>query len=90
MKEMKTSELQDLVDAPNERLDVEYKAWLDLGDRAVQADLAKHVSTLASYGSGYIVFGIADDMTSAGEGPPDDWEELVIAGNRRGGAGPKG
>ena len=25
-----------------------------------------------------------------GDGPPGDWEELVIAGDRRGSAGPKG
>lgn len=77
---METSGLQDLVDAPNERLDVEYKAWLDLGDRAVQADLAKHLCALANNGSGYFVFGIADDMTSAGEPPeqagPYDRESL--------------
>ena len=32
-------ELQDLVDAPRERLDVEHKAWLNLKDREVQAGL---------------------------------------------------
>ena len=68
---METPELQDLVDAPNEQLDTEYKAWLDLSDRAVQAELAKHLCALANHGSGYVVFGIADDMTSAGE-PPDE------------------
>ena len=66
---MTNPELQDLVDAPRESLDVEYKAWLDLADRAVRADLAKHLCALANNGSGYVVFGIADDMTSAGEPP---------------------
>ena len=60
-------QLQDLVDAPRERLDVEYKSWLPLKDRAVQAELAKDLCALANYGSGYLVFGIANDMTSAGE-----------------------
>lgn len=66
---MENPELKDLVDAPRERLDAEYKAWLDLDDKAVQAKLAKHLCALANHGSGYVVFGIADDMTSAGEPP---------------------
>ena len=69
MTRMENPELQDLVDAPRERLDVEYKAWLDLDDKAMQAKLAKHLCALANHGSGYVVFGIADDMTSAGEPP---------------------
>ena len=64
---MENPELQDLVDAPRERLDAEYKAWLDLKDRVVQAELAKDLCALANHGSGYVVFGISDDMTSAGE-----------------------
>ena len=43
-------QLQDLVDAPMERLDVEYKAWLDLDDREVQADLARHLCAIANHG----------------------------------------
>ena len=66
---MENPELQDLVDAPRERLDAEYKAWLDLDDKAVRAELAKHLCALANHGCGYVVFGIADDMTSAGEPP---------------------
>jgi len=69
MTRMENPELQDLVDAPRERLDTEYKAWLDLDDKAMQAKLAKHLWALANHGSGYVVFGIADDMTSAGEPP---------------------
>lgn len=55
MTGMETSEPQDIVDASNERLDVEYKAWLDLGDRAVQADLARRLRALANCGRGYVV-----------------------------------
>ena len=66
---MTNPELQDLVDAPNETLDVECKAWLDLDDNAARAELAKHLCALANHGSGYVVFGISDDMTSAGEPP---------------------
>ena len=64
-------ELQDLVDAPRERLEVEYKAWLNLEDREVQAGLARHLCTLANHGGGFLVFGIADDMTPAGPQPPE-------------------
>ena len=39
---MDTPELQELVNAPRERLDVEYKAWLDLTDRETSAKLATH------------------------------------------------
>jgi integrase len=55
------SELQELVDAPRERLDVEYKEWLDLADDVVRANVARHVAALANHGGGYLVFGIADD-----------------------------
>lgn len=38
------SELQDLVDAPNETLAVEYKSWLDFSLADVRADLARHIA----------------------------------------------
>ena len=52
-------QLQELVDAPTERLDVEYKAWLNLDDREARARLAKHLCALANHGGGFVVFGIA-------------------------------
>lgn len=55
-------ELQGLVDAPNETLSVEYKAWLDLNDNEARADIARHIAAIANYGGGYIVFGF-DDTT---------------------------
>ena len=64
-------ELQDLVDAPRGRLEVEYKAWLNLEDREAQAGLAKHLCALANHGGGFLVLGIADDMTPAGPQPPE-------------------
>ena len=51
MTGMDHSELQDLVNAPRERLDVEYKAWLNLKDREVQAGLARHLCALANHGA---------------------------------------
>lgn len=38
------SELQELVDAPNETLAVEYKSWLDLDENSGRADLARHIA----------------------------------------------
>ena len=64
-------ELQDLVDAPRERLEVEYKAWPNLKDGEARAGLAKHLCALANHGGGYMVFGIADDMTPAGPQPAE-------------------
>jgi hypothetical protein len=62
-----STELRELVDAANERLDAEYKAWLDLaGDHEARADLARHLAAIANYGGGYVVFGIDDEMKYAG------------------------
>lgn len=67
---MERPELRDLVEVPNgERLDVEYKAWLDLSDIEQKAKLARHMCALANHGGGYIIFGISDDLTSAGQPP---------------------
>lgn len=63
------SELQELVDAPNETLEVEYKGWLNLSDNASRADLARHIAALANHGGGRIVFGVANDMTYGGSNP---------------------
>jgi Putative DNA-binding domain len=63
------SELQDLVDSPNETLQAEYKEWLDLADNEVRADLARHMAALANHGGGAIVFGITDLMQPAGANP---------------------
>ena len=64
-------QLQELVDAPIERLHVEYKAWLDLRDSEVKADLAKHLCAIANHGGGFVVFGIANDMTPITQLPPE-------------------
>ena len=66
---MEHPELQELVDVPRERLDVEYKAWPDLKDNEARAKLARHLCALANHGSGFVVFGINDDMTDAGPPP---------------------
>lgn len=61
-------ELSELVDTPEERLEVEYKAWLDLGPKH-RADIARHIAAISNFGGGHIVFGINDDMTSCGAAP---------------------
>ena len=66
---MDNAQLRELVDAPVERLDVEYKAWLDLDDKEAQAKLARHFCALANHGGGFVVFGISDNMTPAGITP---------------------
>src|SRR3954471_4265193 len=64
------SEIQDLVENPNETLDIEYKSWLDLSSDAVaRADLARHIAALSNYGGGTIVFGFSDSMQPQGHNP---------------------
>lgn len=62
-------ELEELIENPRERLDVEYKTWLDLSGNETRAKVARQLCALANYGGGYLVFGINDDMTSAGQRP---------------------
>ena len=64
-------ELEDLVTSPREVQRVELKSWLDLSDRIVQANVARHIAALANYGGGYLLFGFEDDGIPA-EDRPDD------------------
>src|SRR6266446_398161 len=60
---MDLSNLQELIDTPNETVDVEYKNWLDLANNIeARADVARHIAALANHGGGAIVFGFSDDM----------------------------
>ena len=64
------TELQELIDSPNETLEAEYKSWLDLAnDLEARADLARHIAALANYGGGTIVFGFTNAMLPAGGSP---------------------
>lgn len=61
---------KDLLDSPNETLEVEYKSWLDLNDNETRADLARHIAAIANHGGGMIVFGLRDDdLQFAGPNP---------------------
>ena len=61
-------ELSELVEAPYERLDAEYKDWLDLSQEEHRANVARHVAALSNHGGGYLVFGF-HDTTLAPTGP---------------------
>lgn len=52
------SDLQDLIAVPRETLGIELKAWLDLTDKTVRANIARHVAALANHGGGYMVLGL--------------------------------
>ena len=76
--ELDRSQYRDLVEAPNERADVEYKRWMDLRGKEARAKIAKHLCALANAGGGYLVFGFDDDMSPsavpAGQHGPYDRE----------------
>jgi len=47
-------DLQDLIENPPERLDVELKDWIDIvNDRVAQAKIARNVAALANHGGGF-------------------------------------
>ena len=63
--------LSSLVDHKNEEPDVEYKTWMDLSTPENKAKTAKHLCSLANYGGGWLIFGIADDGSHAEPHPQD-------------------
>lgn len=69
MARILNNQLQELIDNPNETLEVEHKSWLDLSDdNEARADLARHIAAIANHGGGSIVFGL-DDVTMKFAGP---------------------
>ena len=54
------SGLERLVLEPTETLEVEYKGWLDLGDKPHKAKLAKELLALRNHGGGHVVLGFSD------------------------------
>jgi len=63
--------LTELVDSPNERLDVEYKSHYDLREPKNKATLARHIAAMSNFGGGYIVFGFNDDLSPCTDVPGD-------------------
>lgn len=53
--------LRSLVDEQSERVDVEYKNWIDLSISKNKANIAKHLCAISNSGGGYIIFGKDDD-----------------------------
>ena len=53
-------ELQELLRAPREDLDIELKQWMDPADKVVQAKLAKELLALRNHGGGYLLIGFQD------------------------------
>jgi len=57
-------DLQDLVENPIERIDVELKDWIDIAnDDVARANIARHLAALANSGGGYLLFGFRDDRS---------------------------
>ena len=72
-------DLRPLVDYPMERLDAEYKDWLDLSENRGRATLAKAAIALANHGGGYIVIGLAeeDDASFTSKAKPENYPEIT-------------
>jgi hypothetical protein len=60
------AELQVLLEFPAEKLNVEYKSWLNLNENAGKAVLAKAAIALANEGGGVIVLGMREDNAQGG------------------------
>lgn len=54
------TDIDRLVLAPEETLEVEYKEWLDLTTKSHRAKLAKELIALANHGGGHVVLGFSD------------------------------
>lgn len=79
---MSNSDLQELVDSPNETLQSEYKEWLTLSsDSIARASTARHMAALCNYGGGYMVFGFSDVLipVSSGEIDPTTYSRDLFA-----------
>ena len=63
--------LQQLVEAPSERLDVDLKGWLDLSDNGHRGTLAKALIALANHGGGVTIIGF-DTVGDPAENRPDN------------------
>ena len=71
-------DLRPLVDYPMERLDAEYKDWLDLRENHGRATLAKAAIALANHGGGHIVIGLAEDGASfTSKAKPENCPEIT-------------
>ena len=63
--------LKQLLEAPNEGLNVELKAWLDLSDKGHRGTLAKALIALANHGGGMAIIGFESEGNPAKDRPDD-------------------
>ena len=63
--------LDQLLEAPNEGLDIELKGWLDLSENGHRGILAKGLIALANHGGGVLIIGF-DTNGDPAENRPDD------------------
>lgn len=56
-------QMEDDLRHRNERLDVEFKAWMDISksNREGQGKIARHIAAIANHGGGRLYFGVDDD-----------------------------
>ena len=72
------SDLQPLISEPREDLAVEYKTWLDLGQKKGKATLAKACIALANHGGGFLVLGFDEQGYSLSSiACPADVDEIT-------------
>lgn len=71
------TDLDKLILAPEETLEVEYKEWLDLAGKPHRAKLAKELIALANHGGGHVVLGF-DDPTMAPIPRPGSYGSVTV------------
>jgi len=71
---------QELLREPQERLDVELKTWLDLGDNGQRGTLAKAIIALANHGGGFVLLGFHDNGAASPRCPValDSYSQDVV------------
>lgn len=65
------AQLQQLLETPTERLEVELKGWLDLSTPEHRAKVAKGILALANHGGGSVIFGFESNGTLSPNRPAD-------------------
>ena len=63
-------DLRPLVDEPMERLDAEYKDWLNLQENHDRATIVKAAIAMANHGGGYIIIGMLEDENKVPQSRP--------------------
>ena len=71
---MKTN-LNNLIEFPQETLENEYKTWIDLTDNLAKAKTARHLAALTNHGGGYIIFGFKDNLSPDEENRPSSLDK---------------